>query len=709
MSDVVRTARLLRACLEVLRESDEPLHGAKVLELTAFKLQPTPYELAPIGRSDQPRWENHLRWRTGEAATIGWLSKRDAKWSLTTAGEMALDNYDTDRLYAELSRQYREIRKLRAEAVAHLGSDEQNIVDAISVVDEGSWTSVGDLATHLGVRRVHLEKFIAAEGSRLPEAHRILDDDGSTLPDRFLSARLRRVNVRKKLASEGIEFDKLGRASQTQRLGPNDLAERLAELDDVEESSASARAWLVRGSSVEGRDMVPMWLHESWISLAGTNLRPLTPPVTRDQLKTIVEEDYQHKSYAARETKIAEFDAFVNRMRPGDYVITPTGGRTYLGRVTSDATYTQSADQRSNLRREIEWFNPSLPVPFANLPDPLPAKLGGQADVVDLTEDLAAIEKLLADLDVTVAEPAPQPTRELVFPEIEDVPDSEVIVSREWLQDQADLLWDRHQIIFYGPPGTGKTYLALELARRLTDLSAIKLVQFHPSYTYEDFFEGFRPVQVDDQLVFTLHQGPFRQLVEAAKQHPADPYILIIDEINRANLAKVFGELYFLLEYRKYAIGLLYSSEKDFTLPRNVFVIGTMNTSDRSIALVDAAMRRRFAFVELHPSQEPTAGVLRTWLDRLASKGRLNFNTDAADLLDILNERIEDHDLAIGPSYLMRESIYGAENGLSRVWDTDILPLLAEHHYGSPPGVLDQYRLDALRKVLANRRPDPQP
>ena len=119
------------------------------------------------------------------------------------------------------------------------------------------------------------------------------------------------------------------------------------------------------------------------------------------------------------------------------------------------------------------------------------------------------------------------------------------------LEKIADLLWERKQVIFYGPPGTGKTYLASQLARHLTEDGAVKLVQFHPSYTYEDFFEGFRPAPGGGgTLTFTLRAGPFRDFAEVAAANPTTAYILIIDEINRANLAKVFGELYFLLEYR---------------------------------------------------------------------------------------------------------------------------------------------------------------
>jgi 5-methylcytosine-specific restriction protein B len=195
-------------------------------------------------------------------------------------------------------------------------------------------------------------------------------------------------------------------------------------------------------------------------------------------------------------------------------------------------------------------------------------------------------------------------------------------VGRAWLQDCVEILRHRRQLIYYGPPGTGKTYIAQELARHVTDKENVKLVQFHPAYSYEDFFEGFRPRgESGGQMQgFSLKAGPLRRMVDKAAENPSSAYVLIIDEINRGNLPKIFGELYFLLEYRDQAIDLMYSpdSAEPFSLPKNIYVIGTMNTADRSIALVDTALRRRFAFLPLHPSEEPTSGILRRWL---AGKG----------------------------------------------------------------------------------------
>src|SRR5690606_11386549 len=186
--------------------------------------------------------------------------------------------------------------------------------------------------------------------------------------------------------------------------------------------------------------------------------------------------------------------------------------------------------------------------------------------------------------------------------------EQDLLFPTEWLDEIIQLLEEKKQVVLYGPPGTGKTFLAQALAEHVTGGAwASEVVQFHPSYTYEDFFEGYRPVLGDSGKVdFTIRPGPLRRIAEAAADSPTIPHVLVIDEINRANLAKGFGELYFPLEYRNQPISLQYS-DMEFTLPENLFVIGTMNTADRSIALVDAAMRRRFYFVEMAPSEPPVS------------------------------------------------------------------------------------------------------
>ncbi|MFE4051067.1 DUF4357 domain-containing protein [Streptomyces sp. YIM B13518] len=471
------------------------------------------------------------------------------------------------------------------------------------------------------------------------------------------------------------------------------------------------RTWLVRGSNVTGLDLVQrLWLPEGRVTLAASRLRQgVRQGVSKDELRILVQEDYESTAtYSQRQQLVEDLHAFLSRMKPGDTVCTISGGRLYVGEVTGEAEQTESEDRRSNLRRPVEWQPTGFP--YDDLPEELQQKLSVQHDVVDLSAVQAHVEGLgltdqelaeeagATERDPSVETPALAARRELELPEPTDELATELLVhGTEWLQEVRDLLWDERQLVFYGPPGTGKTYLALKLAEFLGGgPEQVKLVQFHPSYSYEDFFEGFRPQEDPEtrEVAFRLTAGPLRELADLASREGNRhiPHFLIIDEINRANLAKVFGELYFLLEYRNRSVRLTYSGD-DFALPPNLFVIGTMNTADRSIALVDAAMRRRFAFVELSPRTEPTSGLLRRWLER-EGKG-----SEPADLLDALNARIDDPDFRIGPSYLMKKGVY-REGGLERTWRTKILPLLEEHHYGEGVDVEQRYGPAALREQL---------
>ncbi|QDO45805.1 DUF4357 domain-containing protein [Streptomyces sp. RLB3-17] len=472
------------------------------------------------------------------------------------------------------------------------------------------------------------------------------------------------------------------------------------------------RTWLVRGSNVSGLDLVQrLWLPEGRVSLAASRLRQgVEQGPAKEQLRALVQEDYDSTATYNQELELVdELHSFLSRMKSGDTVCTISGGRLYVGELTGPAEQAVSEDGRSNLRRPVEWQ--SIGYAYDELPEELQQKLSVQHDVVELTSVQALVEGLglsdeeLADEaaaiehDPSAEIPAITARRELELPQPTGELAGELLVHDvAWLREVCGLLWDERQLVLYGPPGTGKTYLALKLAEFLGGgPEQVKLVQFHPSYAYEDFFEGFRPKEDPQtrEVAFRLTAGPLRELADLASREGNRhiPHFLIIDEINRANLAKVFGELYFLLEYRNKSVRLTYSGD-DFALPPNLFVIGTMNTADRSIALVDAAMRRRFAFVELSPRTEPTSGLLRRWLHAQDRDG------EPADLLDALNSRIDEPDFRIGPSYLMKKGVY-RDGGLERTWRTKILPLLEEHHYGEGVDIEKRYGLAALRAALS--------
>jgi len=460
-----------------------------------------------------------------------------------------------------------------------------------------------------------------------------------------------------------------------------------------EAESTPPRAWLVRSLQVPVQD----WLDNHVVSLRAEYLGHVSPGATLKDIRDEVEAGYPQEEYPERQALTAAFHAFLSRMRPEDSVVALDGQHLHIGRISSEARYIND-DGKNTMQREVEWLTS---VPTDNLPTRIQGFRNQPGAVVEVTEASTELDTLLQV--PTISEDTPEVTAAVEptvsFPVITDAVADDLHTPVSYLQEISDLLEARRQIILYGPPGTGKTFLALTLAQHLAGHEHpehAQLVQFHPSYAYEDFFEGFRPEKTESGHVsFEIKPGPLRRIAQEARKAPGTPFFLIIDELNRANLAKVFGELYFLLEYRNQSVQLQYSNQP-FELPKNLYFIGTMNTADRSVALLDAAMRRRFAFVELHPDEPPVDQVLEEYLNR---KGR-GVGDDRAGLLARLNAAIDesDRDFKIGPSYLMRPEAE-TEEGLERIWRFDILPLLEEHYYGrmSRSQITDRYGLAALR------------
>jgi len=259
----------------------------------------------------------------------------------------------------------------------------------------------------------------------------------------------------------------------------------------------------------------------------------------------------------------------------------------------------------------------------------------------------------------------------------------------EMLQRCVSAIHRKGQAILYGPPGTGKTYLARHLARHLIGGNGgfSELVQFHPSYSYEEFIQGIRPeAGPDGGLHYPLKKGRFLEFCERADDlEEEDICVLIIDEINRANLSRVFGELMYLLEYRDKEIPL--AGGNKFRIPSNVRILGTMNTADRSIALVDHALRRRFSFVGLRPD----FGILRRYhagksfpVERLVA------------LLQRLNDDIRDPHYEIGITFFLHPEL--AEE-IENIWRMEISPYLEEYFFDQP-GKANDYRWEQVQKEL---------
>jgi hypothetical protein len=264
---------------------------------------------------------------------------------------------------------------------------------------------------------------------------------------------------------------------------------------------------------------------------------------------------------------------------------------------------------------------------------------------------------------------------------------AETAIPAETIQQWENRLKRKQHVIFQGPPGTGKTYIAERLSRLLISgtFGFVETVQFHPSYGYEDFMIGIRPAVLDRQLTFKLEHGLFLQFCERARQlSDGPPCVLIIDEINRGDLSRIFGELMYLLEYRDKAIALAGESHP-FGIPPNVFLIGTMNTADRSIALVDHALRRRFSFIHLGPDYT----VLHTQLQKSG------LPADAVvEALRAVNIAIEDRNYEVGISFFLKDG-ERLRHTLKDVWEGEIEPYLEEYFYDQP-GKVEPFRWKRL-------------
>ena len=459
-------------------------------------------------------------------------------------------------------------------------------------------------------------------------------------------------------------------------------------------------AWVVRSGS-KGDDVSHLFAEKSVVAI-GWLSEDLSRLNSREEIKERIRVEYPESSDGAVNSYAGTLWRFLKDISVGDLILTPPTGSTevWIGRCRGPHEYLPYviSDHYPDVRR-VSWLKQ---VSRSLLSGPLQSSISSELTVFNVSKHIEEIEGLIngdtpwttfnGNENPTPPPPLPDPWSQSNISALAQ----DLLWQPNHLQEIIQDLQEKRQVIFYGPPGTGKTYVAREIAKQCRlNGGDFEIVQFHPSYSYEDFVEGYRPTVTDaGQPAFKLVKGPLRRIADKARENPNATFILIIDELNRGNVAKVFGELYFLLEYREEDVRLQYGGYGEgFSLPKNLWFICTMNTADRSIALMDAALRRRFYFAPFFPNEPPIEGLLRRWLVRE------NQDTLAADLVDEANKKLE-RDMGIGPSYFMGSGQTLDERRVQRIWDRAVIPYIEEQFFGDADK-LAEFRFDRLRRQLA--------
>ena len=380
---------------------------------------------------------------------------------------------------------------------------------------------------------------------------------------------------------------------------------------------------------------------------------------------------------------------FANKLAINDVVFAKRSN-TLVGKgiVTGDYIFDDSRQEYKNIRtvkwlQISEWEHPGKSV----------AKR-----LTDITPYTDYIEKLITiftpdELDDVDTQP------EVDYPEYSSADFlSDVYMSEQDYETLVNILKMKKNIILQGAPGVGKTFTAKRLAYSIIGAKnpdRVQMIQFHQSYSYEDFIEGYRPTENG----FTIKKGSFYKFCKLAKDDDENDYFFIIDEINRGNLSKIFGELFMLIEKDKRGIELqLLYSDENFSVPPNVYIIGMMNTADRSLAMLDYALRRRFSFFTMKPGFN-TIGF-HTYQDSLKSDAFKKL----ISCIKQLNSKIA-ADISLGEGFCIGHSYFcgltaktATVRTLTSIIEYELIPLLKEYWFDEPEKIIDWS--DRLRSTV---------
>lgn len=393
----------------------------------------------------------------------------------------------------------------------------------------------------------------------------------------------------------------------------------------------------------------------------------------KDYMKKVYDPSYSYKNNAHCLWQ------FANEIKVGDVIFVKKGMHKIIGKgiVTSDYIYDTSRSTYKHIRK-VDWQNKGE------------WEHPGQAVMKTLTNISAYpdyVQKLLALFAEDTSEEVSE-QKEIKYPLYsKDDFLNEVYMDEDTYNTLTELLEAKYNVILQGAPGVGKTFAAKRLAYSIMgqkDTSRVAMVQFHQSYSYEDFIQGYRPSKDG----FELENGTFYKFCKEAEEDNERPYFFIIDEINRGNLSKILGELMMLIEKDKRGekIKLLYSNEW-FTVPQNVRIIGMMNTADRSLALMDYALRRRFAFFDFAPAFSSEG-----FKNYLAEKNSQKLES-LITAVESLNNTISS-DESLGDGFRIGHSYFCTDGEITDEWlksvvEYEVIPLIKEYWFDEPTKVRD--------------------
>jgi len=468
-----------------------------------------------------------------------------------------------------------------------------------------------------------------------------------------------RRSCRKLAAEYGIDVDFSERIF-------GEILPAIGPVDEMLIENAGNRYWIY-----SPYDMWDKLQRQSIITIGRDYLGDPSLYASREEMQHAMQDCGTEKYTTTYKNASLELWQFVYDMNPGDIVFAKKGQGSIIGKgiVTSEFIYDETKPADFKYYREIKWTHSGEWLHPGNAVKKTLTDITGDPEYVKKLNALFENEENAGEEEVPELRFAPYTADDFL---------KDVFMSEERYNTLKKLLLTKKNIILQGAPGVGKTYIARRLAYSIMgeqDKNRVKMVQFHQSYSYEDFIMGFRPTQTG----FELKTGAFYDFCKQAAEDER-PYFFIIDEINRGNLSKIFGELFMLIENDKRGVGLqlLYSDEQ-FSIPGNVHIIGMMNTADRSLAMLDYALRRRFAFFDIVPAFDSSG--FRAYRKEI---GNQKFDNLIAAVQQ-LNEAIA-ADESLGEGFCVGHSYFYTKAAVSDEWlksvvEFELIPLIKEYWF----------------------------